>query len=128
MIPLPVPDRDSAPWWEALGRHELVVQSCRACGRLRWPPRAMCGECASFEWAWLPVSGRATVVSWIVNHHRFGDAFPERYAVVAARLDEQDDIVIPAGFEEDDPAVGTPVAAAYHDEGAATLLRWRPLR
>ena len=38
-------DRDSAEWWEALRRHELVIQRCDDCGAWRWPPRAICGEC-----------------------------------------------------------------------------------
>ncbi len=126
MRPAPVPDRDGRPWWDALARHELVAPGCRACARLRWPPRAICGECGALEWEWQALSGRAAVVSWVVNHHAFGDAFPLPYVVVMGRLDEQDDIVIPAGFEGDRDAlaVGAPLVAAYADAEGFTALVW----
>ncbi|HVM66280.1 MAG TPA: zinc ribbon domain-containing protein, partial [Acidimicrobiales bacterium] len=105
MRPAPTPDRDGQPWWEGLARGELLVQRCERCGRLRWPPRALCGECGALEWAWQTASGAATVASWVVNHHAFGDAFPVPYVVVTGRLAEQDDILIPAGFEGDRDAL-----------------------
>ena len=107
MRPPPLPDRDSRPWWDALGHHQLLVEACVACGRLRWPPRVLCGACGSMEWDWTAASGRATVASWIVNHHPFGDAFPPPYTVVTARLQDQEDILVPGGYSG--PAV-KPVA------------------
>jgi uncharacterized protein len=136
MRPLPVPDRDSLPWWHGLGRHQLLVQRCGSCARLRWPPRALCGQCGSLEWEWQPTSGRATVASWIVNHHAFGDAFASPYVVVTARLDEQDDILVPGGYEGrsdgDGLVMGAALTAGYEDvedDGGRswTLLRWRPV-
>ncbi len=130
MRPLPVPDRDSQPWWEAVGRHELLVQRCASCGRLRWPPRAICGECGGFDWEWQAASGRATVASWIVNRHAFGDAFPSPYVVVTARLDEQDDILMPGGYDGPGDgaglAIGAPIVIDYEETEGFTLLRWRP--
>ena len=129
MRPAPAPDRDGQPWWDALARHELLVQRCRSCGRLRWPSRAICGECGALDWEWQAASGRATVVSWVVNHHPFGDAFPVPYVVVAGRLDDQDDIVIPASFSGDRDAlsVGAPLVATFEDAEGFTALVWSPL-
>jgi uncharacterized protein len=116
-------------------RRQLLVQRCDACARLRWPPRVLCGACGSFAWTWEPASGRATVVSWIVNHHPFGDAFPSPYVVVTGRLDEQDDILIPAGYagppDGGGLVIGAALAAGYEDvEGEDgrvwTVLRWEP--
>jgi uncharacterized OB-fold protein len=131
--PAPVPDRDGQPWWDGLARHELLVQRCGACGRLRWPPRAMCGECGGLLWEWHRASGRATVASWVVNHHPFSDAFPVPYVVVTGRLAEQDDILIPARFDDDNAgagasaalAVGAALAAGFEDVGEFTGLVWR---
>ena len=135
MRPVPTPDRDSLAWWEGMARRELLLQRCGSCARLRWPPRPLCGACGSFEWSWSPASGRATVASWIVNHHPFGDAFPSPYVVVTGRLDEQDDILIPGGYAgPPDGAglfVGAPLIAGYEDVDGGdgrvwTLLRWQP--
>ncbi len=37
----------------------LTTSRCRGCGRLDWPPRAFCPDCASdaFDWVDLPAEG-----------------------------------------------------------------------
>ncbi|MCU1429929.1 MAG: hypothetical protein JWL83_3929 [Actinomycetia bacterium] len=140
--PLPVPDRDSLPWWKALVRHELLLQRCASCDALRWPPRELCNRCGTLDWTWIPASGRGTVASWVVNHHMFGPGFRAPYVVVAVRLDDQDDIVMPGAYwgsgdgTEDgaDLAIGLPLEVDFDDidvpsgSEPITLLRWRPAR
>ena len=135
--PLPLADRDSTPWWTALAEHELRLQRCHDCGTLRWPARALCNRCGSLDWSWLAASGRATVASWIVNEHPFTDAFPVPYVVVMARLDEQDDILVPGAYggapDGHDVRVGGRLVVAFDDVAAAdgaghmSLLRWMPV-
>jgi uncharacterized OB-fold protein len=125
--PLPHPDRDSQPWWEALARHELRFQRCTACGAWRWPPRAICNRCGSFDAAWEPVSGRGTIAGWIVNHHTFSADFPSPYAVMLVRLEEQDDCKLVGSFRGDVDALrtGLPVRAVFDDVAdGVTLLAW----
>ena len=134
--PLPLADRDSTPWWAGLAEHELRLQRCHDCGTFGWPPRAVCNRCGSLDWAWVAASGRATVASWIVNHHAFSDAFAVPYVVVLARLDEQDDILVPGAYggapDGHGLFVGQSVIVAFDDvavpEGVdpVSLLRWMP--
>jgi uncharacterized protein len=135
---LPYADRDSAPWWKALSQHELVQQRCDNCGRWRWPPRAMCGECASFEWSWQPIVDTGTIVSHIRTHHAFLPGFEAPYNTVFVRLHlaegaDQDDIVMPGTwFGDVEPVTGMAVKAHFDDitpaEGdRVTLLGWEPL-
>ena len=127
--PLPHPDRDSRPWWELLARHELRLQRCATCAAWRWPPRAICNRCASFEFTWAPLSGRGTVASWIVNHHAFSAEFPSPYAVVLVQLAEQDDCKLIGSFAGaiDSLRPGLEVRAAFEDVAAGvTLLTWEP--
>jgi uncharacterized OB-fold protein len=127
---VPHADRDSAEWWAALARHELVQQRCDDCGRWRWPPRAICGECGSFAWSWQPISGNGVVQSWITTHHAFLPGFTAPYDTVFVRLVEQDDIVMPGTwFGAGPPATGMAVRAHFDDiehDGAShvTLLGW----
>ncbi len=129
---LPVPDRDSAPWWAALAQHRFTGQQCARCRRWRWPPRAMCGDCGSFDWTWEPLSGRGSVVSWVVTHHRFATHHDPEMVTLFVSPVEQDDIMMPGlwkGMES--PAVGMPVRLVFEDVdgvtgGTATLLAWRP--
>ena len=53
-----------APFWEGLRRHELLVQECTACSRLRFVPTELCPYCASPAATWTPVSGRGRVTWW----------------------------------------------------------------
>jgi uncharacterized protein len=131
---IPITDRDSRAWWDALARHELVLQRCATCATWRWPARAICGRCHSFEWAWEPVSGWGEVASWVVNHHAFSTAFASPYAVVTVRLAEQDDVQLVGSWQGDIDAlrIGLPVVAVFDDvavpEGdpPVTLLSWAP--
>lgn len=134
--PLPHVDDDSRPWWEALARHELTVQQCTACAHLRWPARALCNACGSLDWSWKLSAGRARVVTWIVNQHVFNPAFDPPYTVVVARLEDQPDLLIPAGFagtgDAEGLAIDCPVEAAFVDVpaeegGPFTLLAWKLL-
>ena len=133
--PAPAVDRDSRPWWDALARHELVLQRCSACRAWRWPARAICNRCASFDWEWEPPSGRGSVASWIVNHHPFSEAFASPYAVVTVRLEDQADLLLPGSFTGplDRLRIGLEVEADFDDVDAVdeagqrfTLLTWRP--
>ena len=133
MIP-PEPDRDSAPWWEALRRHELTVQRCGGCGVLRFPARAVCNRCRSLEHAWTPVAGTGRVYSWIVNHQVFLRPMKDRvpFAVLLVRLDAGEDLLMYGGLVDADAAAlrdGLPVEAVFEDapdgEGA-TIVNWRP--
>jgi uncharacterized protein len=125
-------DRDSAPWWEALARHELLIQRCDGCDRWRWPPRATCNSCGSFQWSWHEPSGRGHVASWTVTHRAASDiAVP--YVVVLVRIEEQDDIFLPGHFDGPQTGVGLTVGlevfASFEDVETAdgtpvTLLCW----
>ena len=57
-----------APFWDALRRHELVVQRCDQCGRLRFVPSERCRNCGSPSATWSPVSGDATVYTFSIVH------------------------------------------------------------
>ena len=128
--PLPYPDRDSTPFWEGARAGELRLQRCDGCGRWRWPPRAVCGDCRSFESTWRATRGRGRVVSWIRNHQIFMPAYRDEvpYSVIQVALEEQPDIAmfgrLVGGAE---PADGLPVRAVFApvtDE--VTLVHWEP--
>ncbi|MCD0453632.1 OB-fold domain-containing protein [Actinocorallia sp. API 0066] len=119
------PDRDSAPWWAAVDRGELLLQRCASCGVPRFPARALCNRCRSRETAWVPARGTGRVYSWIVNHQRFLPDLPVPYAVVCVRLDEGEDILMYGNLVDAAPealAPGLPVRAVLRDG----LVQWTP--
>ncbi len=69
MKPLPAPDPESAPFWEACRAHRLTIAHCLDCGQVRFPPTSFCSHCQSPRHDWIEASGKATVFSWIVVRH-----------------------------------------------------------
>ena len=132
----PLPDRDSAPWWQALADHRLLLQRCTSCGTPRSAPRAVCNACGSFDRELREASGRGTVPTWTVSHRSFQPGRSAPYVVLLVRLAEGDDLVLPGGWagapDGSDLTVGASVRAGFLDlppEGEnppAALLHWRP--
>ena len=94
---MPVPDRDSMPYWAALAKGALQLQHCRDCGHWTWPPRPICSGCQGESLAWEPVKGTGEVYSWVVTHEAYAPEFFALvpYTVALVRIDEQADILIP---------------------------------
>jgi hypothetical protein len=87
---VPVPDEESAGFWEGTAAGELRMQACTSCGRWRFPPRVMCPHCRSTGREWRRVSGRGTVWSFVVPHPPLLPAYAELapYNVIVVALDE----------------------------------------
>lgn len=87
---LPDLDDDSAGFWEGCAAGELRVQRCNVCSHRQFPPRQMCPACQSFDLGWEPVSGRATVWSFVIAHPPLLPAYAELapYNVIVVELDE----------------------------------------
>ena len=87
---LPELDADTTPFWDGTARRQLLVQRCAGCGRLRFPPRPVCAWCRSFDLSWDPMSGRATLWSWVKPHPPLLPAYAELapYNVIVVALDE----------------------------------------
>lgn len=126
--PAPRPDKDSQPYWDGIAAGELRVQRCGGCGTLRWPARALCNRCHSFEANWVTLSGRGTVKSWVRTHQPFHPAFATPFVTLLVALEEQEDIQIVGAFADPgtEPAVGLPVEAAFRDvPDSGPLLFWK---
>ena len=89
-IPLPLPTRDSAPFYEAARRGELRFQRCARCGRFRHYPRPICPACFSGDYAWDRSSGRGTVYTWTIVRGPTLPAFEAKvpYNVVDVLMEE----------------------------------------
>ena len=80
---LPVDDdRDTAGFFEAARRGELVVRACASCGAFLHLPVAYCRTCGSFDGHWQVVSGRGRLHSWTVVEHQVHPAYSTPYTIV----------------------------------------------
>jgi uncharacterized OB-fold protein/acyl dehydratase len=84
----PTKGHDNAWWWDGVDRGELLIQKCSSCGKLRHPPRPMCGECQSLEWESIASQGKGTIHSYVVMHHPKIPGYDYPLAVAVIDLDE----------------------------------------
>lgn len=114
--PYPQPDRDSAPFWEAQNRHELVFQKCTKCGVVRYIVGPLCPQCLSFEFQWIRSSGRGEIYSYTIVRHQTHPAFAVPYTVLLVEMEEGPRVIAqlraPEGAKFD---IGTPVRVEWED-------------
>lgn len=126
--PRPSITKDNSFFFEGAKGHQLLIQRCASCGRLRHPPGPMCPACRSLEWDTLEASGRGRVYSFVVNHYPQVPAFDYPLAVGLIELEEGTRLVSNiVGVEPADIEVGMPVEVefvAFDDE--LTLPQFRP--
>ncbi len=136
---LPVPDEDSAPFWDGCAMGELRVQRCARCRRRRMPPRPMCPWCQSLDATWELTSGRGRIWSFVVPHPPLLAAYAAvaPYNVIVVELDEDPSIrfvgnlvaTADGALDEVDPTtlhIGEPVEVCFAPiaDGIA-FPRWR---
>lgn len=66
-LPVPRPTPETAPYWKAAAQGELHMQQCNACRKYYFYPRPTCPYCHGSEVTWRAVSGRARLVSYVIN-------------------------------------------------------------
>lgn len=128
--PLPVPDGDTRPYWDAAKEHRLAVQRCQDCGDTIFYPRSVCPACMSDRIEWINASGRGVIYSYTVIHRAppgFGDSVP--YVVALIDLVEgvrlMSNVVNPAS----DVRIGAPVEVVFDDvTPEVTLPKFRLAR
>lgn len=126
--PLPVPDGDTRPYWEAARQHRLVIQRCAACRQAIFYPRSVCPHCGSDQIDWIEARGRGTIYSYTVVHRApagFADLVP--YVVALIDLDEGVRLMSNViGCAPDAVRVGAPVDVAFDDvTSQMTLPKFR---
>ena len=126
--PLPRPNADSRPYWEACNREELTFQRCARCGHAQFYPRSLCVECKSRDLSWQKSSGKATVYSFTEVHRAAIPSYQGDvpYLVVLLELEEgfrlMTNVDGPAGAVQ----IGTKGHIVFEDRGEQKIPKFRP--
>lgn len=87
---LPKINKIDQPFWQGAAEGKLLIQKCRACGKLQFFPRVVCVNCFSNDIEWITASGQGKVhtFSWVrvPRNPAFKDEVPICYANIV--LDE----------------------------------------
>ena len=128
--PLPLPDADTAPFWEAAHEGRLLIQRCESCDAVQFYPRALCTSCGTGPPAWLEASGRGTVHTFTVVRQNLMPPFKDLAPYVLAIIDLEEGVRMMGNVLECDPAevhIGMAVEVFFEpatDE--LSLPMWRP--
>lgn len=108
--PVPVPDPDSAGFWEAARTGQLAVARCKACRRWQHPPGEDCRHCGGVI-TFDRVSGRGRVFSFIVVRQATVPGHLPPYVVAIVELEEAVDVRVVGILRTsvDDVRIGAPV-------------------
>lgn len=80
----------TGPYYDALGRGELLIQHCESCGRDNMYPRHRCPFCFEADLGWTPASGDGVLHSFAVTRSGAPTGFDSQtpYAVGVVKLAE----------------------------------------
>ena len=100
---LPVPDSETAPYWDAAREGRLLFKRCNACGEAFFYPRTYCPACWSSDTVWEESSGRGTVYTFTVVHQNDLPPFNERVPYVVAIVELEEGVRLTSNIEGIDP-------------------------
>ena len=121
----PALDDENRFFWTSGEDGVLRFLRCGACGYWLHPPLPRCPVCGARDVAPEPVSGRAEVFSYTVNHQPW-DGGSEPYVIALVELPEQQGLRLTTnivGCEPDEVHIGMPVQVAFEQRGEV----WFPL-
>ena len=137
--PVPEPDPDSEPFWNAAADDRLVVQHCGDCGERQLYPRNLCRHCRSRDLAFEDHSGDGSVYTYTVCHvggqPGYDDETPYGVALVELDLPEPNPsgravrLTTHVDCPAEDLEVGLPVAVDFErisDDPEIHLPVFRP--
>jgi uncharacterized OB-fold protein len=108
-------------FWRSGADGTLRFLGCGACSRIHHPPVPRCPHCGSRDVAPRPVSGRATVATFTVNHQPFMPGFEPPYVIALVEIEEDPTIRLMTnivGCPIGDVAIGMPVQVTFEANGA----------
>jgi acetyl-CoA acetyltransferase/uncharacterized OB-fold protein len=116
-------------FWTSGEDGTLRIDGCADCGALVHPPAPVCQVCRSTNRTSVPVSGRATVIGFTVNHHPWLPGFDPPYVIANVVLDEDADVRLTTnivGCEPDEVRVGQRVEVRFEQHEDVWLPLFAP--
>jgi uncharacterized OB-fold protein len=128
VIPRPLNEDATKPFWNALRQHSVVLPRCRRCNRYHFYPREFCPHCLSPDLEWVPSSGQGRLYSYTLIHQAPHPSFEVPYIYAVVQLLEG--VLLPSNVVDCDPAdvqIDMPVTPVFDDVTPEwSLLKFRP--
>jgi uncharacterized OB-fold protein len=117
-------------FWTAGGEGRLELLRCTHCGTYVHPPAPRCPHDQATELAWTPVSGRATVATFTVNHQAWMPGPELPYVVAIVEIAEQPSLRLTTnvvGCAPEAVRIGRPVRVTFEHHPDPDGDVWLPL-
>jgi len=126
--PIPRPNADSRPYWEACNRGELTYQRCGTCGHAQFYPRSLCIQCKSQDLSWQKSSGRATVYSFTEMHRAAIPSYQANVPYLVALLEMEEGFRLITNVEgpTNQIQIGTKGSIVFEDRGEQKVPKFLP--
>ena len=126
----PEVDHDSIPFWDYIKAHNVHLQKCPKCSRLRFPPLPSCPYCGELGGEWTAVSGEGTIYSWVIVYHPIDPRLFSQVPFIIAMIELKEGPRIIGRLVNAQPEqikIGMPVKVVYEDiDDNLTLLNYEP--
>lgn len=119
-LPIPAPNADSRPYWDAAQDNRLVTQVCTSCDTAQAVPRNWCSACQSPDLTWRGTVPRGKVASFSVVHRGPTAAFRDATPYVLALVDVEDGVRLMLnilGEDREQVQIGDPVDIVFEARG-----------
>jgi uncharacterized protein len=118
--PVPRPNADTRPFWQACNREELIYQYCPACGKTQFYPRVLCAGCGAGSLEWRESKGLGTIYTFTINFRAPNPAFAPEIPYVIALVDLDEGFRMMLNIQDRDPEavrIGHRVRIVYETRG-----------
>ena len=124
VIPPPVVNVETQPFWDAAKEGRFLIKRCTPCGKAHWYPRAICPFCMSAETVWEESPGEGVIYTYSVMHR--SPSGP--YAIGYVTLNEGPAVLTNfVGVAPDGLSIGMKVKVRFQDtEGGPPVPVFAP--
>ena len=125
MSPMPAPDADTRPFWDACAKGELIYQVCSRCDAIQTFPRRYCTACLSDALYWKPSAGAGEIHTFTTVYRAPTQAFKAKVPYVIALVDFAEGfrmMLNVCGSGREHVAIGDPVRVVFDAPGSGSCL------
>jgi uncharacterized OB-fold protein len=121
---LPKINKVDQPFWKGAVEGKLLLQKCRACGKLQFFPRVVCVDCFSSDLEWVPASGQGKVHSFTWVRVPRNPAFKEEVPICYANVVLDEGVILESrivGKEVQKVKIGDRVKVSFQETASPEI-------
>ena len=121
---LPKINQIDRPFWQGAAAGKLLLQKCRACGKVQFFPRVVCVECFSSDIEWITASGQGKVHSFSWVRVPRNPAFKEEIPICYCNIVLDEGVIMESrivGKEMEKVKIGDKVKVAFQQTASPDI-------